>query len=154
MFNYGENYTRTTYNNEEVPEDFKGNTSIENDDQKGSIDETDDQPNTEEDEDVLDNNVEQTVDIEGFVYVGANYILKEGNVDGKHDETLEVMYEGFADALEVSEDDCAIIEENEIYGAKVKNDDGYQSQKSEAIKMLFKATFSENSKEMVENIFF
>ena len=69
MFKYGENYTRTTYNNEEVPEDFKGNTSIENDDQKGSIDEADDQPFMENRQKILDDRVEN----EESSHVGAAF---------------------------------------------------------------------------------
>ena len=34
----------------------------------------------------------------------------------------------------------------------VKNNDGYQSQEPEVIKLMFKGSFSKNSKEIVENI--
>ena len=125
---------------EEVLEDFKGTTSRENDDQgsqskenddkrsldkenddqKNSIDETDDHSNT--DEEVPVNDEEQTDD-KDFIYVGANYDLKEGNEDGKLYKTLKVMYEDLDDAFEVSEeDDGACSKENEIKGEHASPD--------------------------------
>ena len=47
----------------------------------------------------------------------------------------------------------AILENpKEICEDEAKNYDGYQFQKPEAIKMLFKGSFSKNSKEIIENI--
>ena len=50
-----------------------------------------------------------------FIFVSANYDLKEKDMDGKHD-TLEVTYEDLNDALEVSEDDSCSSEEKDIKG--------------------------------------
>merc|ERR1719312_2393917 len=85
-----ENFKETTIREN----DDKGSLDKENDDQKSSIDEADDHLNTE-DKEVLDKDEE---------HVGAHYDLTECDVVDLHDETLEVMYEDINDSLKVSED--------------------------------------------------
>ena len=77
-------------------------------------------------------------------------------------ETLEV-YRNHNDGLEVSENDAACNEENEIKvehlspdenADAVFKDDEFEDQpvKPDVIKKLFKGTFSENLKEVLENL--
>ena len=75
------------------------------------------------------------VAIEGLVHIGKDY--------------ENVMDVDLDDAHEVLEDDGNSSEKDK--NSEFKDDD-YLPQKSEAIKVLFKGTFSENSKEIVESV--
>ena len=148
----------------EVPMDNE-ETSVEedtseNDDQKGSNSENDDQPNTKYSEEILNHELEvkecshvaaassgiffpdrcESDAIEDLVHVGKDYENEssENVLDGDLDDVYEVL-----------EDDGNSSEKDK--NSEFKNDD-YLSQKSQAIKMLFQGTFSQNSKEIVENI--